>query len=162
MGSNGIKHVRVDERLIHGQVATMWTNTIKVTRIMIVDDAVVKNDMEKIALKTAVPAGVKLSILTVKGAANNINNDKYVGQQVFLIVKSPHALRGLVDAGVELPQINVGNMSTKAGSRQVKKSVSVTDENLEDFDYLAEKGIKITAQMVPSEDAVDFASLLKK
>lgn len=42
MGSNGIKHVRVDERLIHGQVATMWTNTIKATRIMIVDDAVVK------------------------------------------------------------------------------------------------------------------------
>lgn len=103
MGSNGIKHVRVDERLIHGQVATMWTNTIKATRIMIVDDAVVKNEMEKVALKTAVPAGVKLSILTVKGAANNINNDKYAGQQVFLIVKSPHALRGLVDAGVELP-----------------------------------------------------------
>ncbi|MCP6826224.1 PTS sugar transporter subunit IIB, partial [Listeria monocytogenes] len=76
MGSNGIKHVRVDERLIHGQVATMWTNTIKATRIMIVDDAVVKNEMEKVALKTAVPAGVKLSILTVKGAANNINNDK--------------------------------------------------------------------------------------
>lgn len=66
MGSNGIKHVRVDERLIHGQVATMWTNTIKATRIMIVDDAVVKNEMEKVALKTAVPAGVKLSILTVK------------------------------------------------------------------------------------------------
>ncbi|HBB5299468.1 TPA: PTS sugar transporter subunit IIB, partial [Listeria monocytogenes] len=59
-------------------------------------------------------------------------------------------------------QINVGNMSTKAGSRQIKKSVSVTDENLEDFDYLAQKGIKITAQMVPSEDAVEFANLLKK
>ncbi|MBF2595403.1 PTS sugar transporter subunit IIB, partial [Listeria welshimeri] len=40
MGSNGIKHVRIDERLIHGQVATMWTNTIKTNRIMIVDDAV--------------------------------------------------------------------------------------------------------------------------
>ncbi|EFR89252.1 PTS system mannose/fructose/sorbose family IIB subunit, partial [Listeria marthii FSL S4-120] len=90
--------------------------------------------------------------MTVKGAANNINSDKYAGQQVFLIVKSPQALRGLVDAGVELPQINVGNMSTKAGSRQIKKSVSVTDENLEDFDYLSKKGIKITAQMVPSED----------
>ncbi|MBC2230316.1 PTS sugar transporter subunit IIB, partial [Listeria seeligeri] len=57
MGSNGIKHVRIDERLIHGQVATMWTNTIKTNRIMIVDDAVVKSDMEKVALKTAVPSG---------------------------------------------------------------------------------------------------------
>lgn len=48
MGSNGIKHVRVDERLIHGQVATMWTNTIKATRIMIVDDAVVKMKWKKL------------------------------------------------------------------------------------------------------------------
>lgn len=50
----------------------------------------------------------------------------------------------------------------KQGADKSKKSVSVTDENLEDFDYLSQKGVKITAQMVPSEDAVEFASLLKK
>lgn len=50
----------------------------------------------------------------------------------------------------------------KQGADKYKKSVSVTDENLEDFDYLSQKGVKITAQMVPSEDAVEFASLIKK
>ncbi|MFB6469214.1 PTS system mannose/fructose/N-acetylgalactosamine-transporter subunit IIB [Cytobacillus sp. Hz8] len=160
MAKSGIVHVRVDERMIHGQVATMWTNSIKATRIMIVDDAVVKNDMEKMALKTAVPSGVKLSILTAAGAIRNILAEKYTDQRVFLIVKSPAALRALVEGGVELPQINVGNMSTKSGSKKVKKSVSVTDKDIEDFKFLAEKGIKITAQMVPSEDSMDFMKLI--
>ncbi len=162
MSSNGIIHVRIDERLIHGQVATMWTNTIKATRIMIVDDSVVKSDIEKTALKTAVPSGVKLSILTTQGAIKNILADKYAGQKVFLIAKSPRVLRDLVDGGVTLPQINVGNMSTKKDSKQIKKSVSVTEKDLEDFDYFVKKGIKLTAQMVPSEEAVPFQNLLKK
>lgn len=162
MSSNGIIHVRIDERLIHGQVATMWTNTIKATRIMIVDDDVVKSDIEKTALKTAVPSGVKLSILTTQGAIKNILAEKYVGQKVFLIVKNPRVLKELVDGGVTLPQINVGNMSTKKDSKQIKKSVSVTEEDLENFDYFVKKGIKLTAQMVPSEEAVPFQNLLKK
>ncbi|EIA19963.1 PTS system mannose/fructose/N-acetylgalactosamine-transporter subunit IIB [Listeria fleischmannii] len=162
MSSNGIIHVRIDERLIHGQVATMWTNTIKATRIMIVDDGVVKSEIEKTALKTAVPSGVKLSILTTQGAIKNILAEKYVGQKVFLIVKNPRVLKELVDGGVTLPQINVGNMSTKKDSKQIKKSVSVTKEDLENFDYFVKKGIKLTAQMVPSEEAVPFQNLLKK
>lgn len=162
MSSNGIIHVRIDERLIHEQVATMWTNTIKATRIMIVDDGVVKSDIEKTALKTAVPSGVKLSILTTQGAIKNILAEKYVGQKVFLIVKNPRVLKELVDGGVTLPQINVGNMSTKKDSKQIKKSVSVTEEDLENFDYFVKKGIKLTAQMVPSEEAVPFQNLLKK
>ncbi|EMG27204.1 Fructose-specific phosphotransferase enzyme IIB component [Listeria fleischmannii 1991] len=162
MSSNGIIHVRIDERLIHGQVATMWTNTIKATRIMIVDDGVVKSEIEKTALKTAVPSGVKLSILTSQGAIKNILADKYIGQKVFLIVKNPRVLKELVDGGVTLPQINVGNMSTKKDSKQIKKSVSVTEEDLENFDYFVKKGIKLTAQMVPSEEEVPFQNLLKK
>ena len=59
-----IVNVRIDERLIHGQVATMWTNHLKVNRIMVVDNVVVKNEMEKDVLKMAKPNSVKLSILT--------------------------------------------------------------------------------------------------
>ncbi len=62
-------NVRIDERLIHGQVATMWTNALRLTRIMVVGDDIVKNDIQKTALKTACPHGVHLSILTAKGAA---------------------------------------------------------------------------------------------
>ncbi len=50
-----IVNVRIDERLIHGQVATMWTNHLKVNRIMVVDNVVVKNEMEKMFLRWLSP-----------------------------------------------------------------------------------------------------------
>lgn len=155
-------NVRIDERLIHGQVATMWTNALHLTRLMVIGDDIVKNDIQKTALKTACPHGVHLSILTAKGAARRINSGKYQGQTVLILVKNPGVLKELVDNGVKLPEINVGNMSTKANSRQVAKSVAVTEEDIENFKYLDQKGCHLYHQMVPAEDKEDFMKLLSK
>ena len=139
-------NVRIDERLIHGQVG----------------DDIVKNDIQKTALKTACPHGVHLSILTAKGAARRINEGKYKGQTVLVLVKNPGVLRQMIDNGVNLPEINVGNMSTKADSRQVAKSVAVTAEDVDNFNYLNEHGCHLYHQMVPAEDKEEFMELLKK
>lgn len=155
-------NIRIDERLIHGQVATMWTNALHLTRLMVIGDDIVKNDIQKTALKTACPHGVHLSILTAKGAARRINSGKYQGQTVLILVKNPGVLKELVDNGVKLPEINVGNMSTKANSRQVAKSVAVTEEDIENFKYLDQKGCHLYHQMVPAEDKEDFMKLLSK
>ena len=157
-----IVNVRIDERLIHGQVATMWTNHLKANRIMVVDNEVVKNEMEKDVLKMAKPNSVKLSILTTKGASARIKDGQYDNQKVFLIVKNPETLVELVDSGVELAEVNVGNMSAKKGSKQVAKSIGVTPENIESLNYLNEKGVKLVAQMVPNEDKSSFMKLLKE
>ncbi|MDO1604937.1 PTS sugar transporter subunit IIB [Lactobacillus sp. YT155] len=160
--SLGIKNIRIDERLIHGQVATMWTNSLKATRIMVVDDEVVKNDIEKMALKTAVPSGIKLSILTAKGAAERIMNGNYEEQRVFLLTKSPKPLVDLVKNGVPIEKVNVGNMSSKENSKQVKKSVSVTPSDIDNFKILDEAGVELVAQMVPTEDPVNFMKLMEE
>ncbi|MQS75146.1 PTS sugar transporter subunit IIB [Lactobacillus halodurans] len=157
----GIKNIRIDERLIHGQVATMWTNSLKASRIMVVGDDVVHDSIQKMALKTAVPAGVKLSILKAQSAAEKILSGKYKGQRVFMLVKSPKWLRILVDNGLPIEKVNVGNMSSREGSKQVKKSVAVTQTDIDDFNYLNDHGIELIAQMVPSEDPVKFMKLLE-
>ena len=157
-----IINVRIDERLIHGQVATMWTNTLKADRIIVVDDKVVKSDMEKEVLKMAKPNSVKLSILSVNGAAKRIKDGKYDGDKVFLIVKNPRTLVDLVNSGVKIEKINIGNMSTKENSIKVLQSVSVTTEDVEAFQELNEKGIKLYAQMVPTVDPKDFMDSLER
>lgn len=153
--------VRIDERLIHGQVATMWTNALKLTRLMVIDDQIVKSPIQKTALKTACPNGIHLSILTAAGAAKRIKQGQYQGQTVLILVKRPAILKQLVDLGLKLPEINVGNMSTKEGSQQVAKSVAVTVSDIADFKYLADKGLTIYHQMIPSEAREDFMNLLK-
>lgn len=80
---------RIDGRLIHGQVANLWTTKLNISRIMVIDDEIVNNDLEKTALKLATPAGVKLSILTVEKAANNILEGRYNSQRLMIVAKRP-------------------------------------------------------------------------
>ena len=148
---------RIDGRLIHGQVANLWSAKLNVSRIMVVDNEVVNNDVEKSGLKLATPPGVKLSILPVEKAAANILAGKYDSQRLFIVARKPDRFLGLVEAGVPLEAVNVGNMSQTPETR----SINVVDKDVEDFHKLAEKGVKLTAQMVPNDPVSDFLSLLK-
>lgn len=157
----GIVHARVDERLIHGQVAAVWTNRIGASRIMVVNDLAVKDEIQISALKMAKPAGVKLSILSKRKAVEKILDGKYEGEKVFLITKNIQDMAYLIDSGVPLPAFNVGNISAKPGSKAVKKSVALTDDDISVLNGLKEKGIKITAQMIPTEPDESIFSFIK-
>jgi len=148
----GIIHARVDERLIHGQVATVWTNLIGANRIMVVNDLTVKDTMQISALKMAKPAGVKLSILSTKKAVEKITSGFYEEDLVFLITKNIQDMAYLIDHGVLLKEFNIGNISAQSpSSKQIKKSVAINKEDVTTINNLLNKGINITAQMVPSE-----------
>ena len=155
-----IVNVRIDDRLIHGQVATVWSQVTRATRIMVVDDAVVKDPVNKEALKMACPSQCKLSILTVEKAAANLCAGKYEGERVFIVAKNPKTIRGISEKGFHMEAVNVGNMGGKQNTRVLKKAVSVTEEDIENFKFLAEHGVKVTAQMVPADEAVDLMSLI--
>ena len=116
--------VRIDGRLIHGQVANLWATKLNISRIMVVDDEVAGNAIEKSGLKLATPAGVKLSVLPVEKAAQNIL------------------------AGNE--------------TRSITKSINVVDQDIDVFKELNAKGVHLIAQMVPSDKAEDFMSLITK
>lgn len=146
-----IVNIRIDERLIHGQVAAIWSKALSVSRMMVIDEDAVKNPTQKSVLKMACPTDCKLSILSVASAAVNLRERKYEGDRVFIVVRSPATLRSLYDAGYPFDSVNVGNMAKKAESTAVSKSVYVTPADVEDFHYLADKGVTFGIQRVPTE-----------
>lgn len=152
----GFVHIRVDDRLIHGQVATRWTTGLKVNRIMIIDDAVAVNETEKSILRMAAPAGVNTSILQFEKAVANIKNGNYAGQRVMLVVKSPVILVKMMEAGIDLLPVNIGNMSNRPETTQYKKSISMTEDEKAAVEKLLQSEIKVTAQMVPDEPDVSI------
>lgn len=79
---------RIDFRLIHGQVANLWSNARQVSRFMVVDDEVSQDATQKQVLRMACPATVKLSVLPVDKAAANITAGKYDAQRLFIVAKS--------------------------------------------------------------------------
>lgn len=157
-----IVNVRIDERLIHGQVAAFWTNTLNASRIMVIDDGAAKDEIQKVALKMACPSTVKLSVLPAEKAAARLNEGAYPGEKIFCVLKSPKTVKQMRDFGYTFPEVNVGNMSSKFGSTQIKRSVCVTAEDVEIFRELNTAGIKFTAQMVPSEEKIEFMPLIAK
>lgn len=158
-----ISAVRIDGRLIHGQVANLWRTTkLGVTRIMVIDDKVAASDIEKSGLKLARPAGIDLSVLSEKVDADHIKRGGYDSQKVFIVVKRPQVLLDLVNDGVKLETINVGNMSQTDETTQITNSINVVQDDVDAFKALHEKGIKITQQMVPGDQANDFMAILKK
>lgn len=146
-----IVHARVDERLIHGQVAMVWTNTVGASRIIVVNNTAVKDEMMIAGLKMAKPAGVKLSILSVKRAIEKFAENAYNGEKVFLITQNIQDMVSLIEAEVPFTSFNVGNVAKRDGSRPIKRSVNLTEQDISDIKRVVEAGITVTAQMLPNE-----------
>ncbi|MEA4876096.1 PTS system mannose/fructose/N-acetylgalactosamine-transporter subunit IIB [Anaerorhabdus sp.] len=158
-----IVNVRIDERLIHGQVAAVWTRYLNATRIMVIDDFAFEDKLTKMALKMAVPANVNLSVLSCTKASERLKeSDPYPNERIFIIVKGPETLAKLLDLGINFKEINVGNISKKDDSIQIKQSISVTKNEIIAFEKIAKTESNLVSQMVPDEEKIDFIQLLKK
>ncbi|OIL49517.1 PTS mannose transporter subunit IIAB, partial [Oenococcus oeni] len=112
--------------------------------------------------KLARPAGVNLSILNEDRAIDHIINGRYDSQRVFVLVRRPKVLLDMIDGGVQIKEVNVGNMSQADGTKPLTKSINILQSDVDAFNLLHKKGIKMTVQMVPSDPAVDLMQLLKK
>lgn len=157
-----IVHVRIDNRLIHGQVATMWTNQLKTTRIMVVDDAASKNDIKKTALKMATPSGVALSVLSVDKAAENIRNGKYDGQRVMMILGVVETLKRLLDRGVQIDTCNVGNLPAGEGRYYIAPTVAVSEGEARQLLEIDGSGVELTLQLIPSNPVNKLIPAMRK
>lgn len=160
MEMKGINNIRIDDRLIHGQVATMWSNKLGVTRLMVVNDDVASNDIQKQVLRMAVPAGIASSIITKEKAIDNIKNDKYIGQNVLLIVKSPVDLLPFIENNLDITSINIGNMSNRKETTVLRPNISVTLQERAAFEKLLSLGVEITTIMTPDDKKTYLKDLL--
>lgn len=155
-----IINIRVDERLIHGQVANMWTSRLNITRIMVVDDQIAESDIDKMTLKMAVPAGVKLSVLPFRTAAENIIAGKYDSQRVLLLIKSVQALMALHEHHLPMPEINIANLTQLHDGIHVTKSVSLSMQDIAWLQQLESSATKIISQRVPDDDKLNISDIL--
>lgn len=157
-----LANIRIDVRLIHGQVAAIWVNMLHINRIMVVDETAYQDATLKMALKLACPNGVKLSILTPEKAANNWNINKYDGDTVMIVVKDPATLLKLWDFGLHFDCVNVGNMASRPNTKQIKRTVYVSQKDIDAFNELAKRNVKFTAQMTPGESFENFIEAINK
>ncbi|MBD9893685.1 PTS sugar transporter subunit IIB [Enterococcus faecalis] len=160
-GKENIVNTRIDERLIHGQVAGIWSTSLSTQRIIVANDEAATDPLQKSSLRMAAPSSTRLSVLGVEAAAKNIQSGKYGKQRLFLLFKNPKDVLRFIEAQGPIKNVNVGNMSYKEGAREVTKSIQVLPEEEQIFETIASKGVTVTAQLVPNDPVVDFMKKLR-
>ena len=158
-----IKHLRIDNRLIHGQVAVTWMRRINADALAVVNDDVAKDRIQQMALPLAA-RDAKVLVLSHQGLLDYVAEHPEVS--LFVIAKFPTDALRILEAGLQVDEVNVGNAAPIAGTKYVmveKKSIAATKEDAEVYRKIAElRGGKLMTQTVSTYEPQDILELLRK
>ncbi len=142
---------RIDNRLVHGQVGVTWVKTIGANLLVVADDDVANDPLQQSLMEmTAQSSGVGIRFFTVEKTAAIIGK-AVPSQKIFLICRTPETVRRLLELGVHLKEVNVGNMHFAEGKRPITNKVYVDDKDMSDFAYIEGQGVELYAQDVPGD-----------
>lgn len=154
---------RIDSRLLHGQVATAWTKTTQPTRIIVVSDAVSKDELRKKLIQQAAPIGVKAHVVPMDKMIELAKDDEHFGgQRVLLLFENPEDVLRAVEGGVPLETVNVGSMAHSVGKVQPNKVLAFSQEDIDTFNKLKVAGLKFDVRKVPADSQGNMDEILRK
>ena len=146
MAKNNILLTRIDNRLIHGQVVCNWAGTVGANLIVVVDDDTANSDTEKSIMQLAASSlGFDSRFFTVQHTIDVIDKASD-SQKILLVCKTPQVLRKLIEGGVEIKNVNIGNLHFSEGKKKISDKVYVDDKDLEDLNFIKSKVDEIYIQ----------------
>lgn len=153
---------RIDDRLIHGQVATRWTKETNVKRIIVVSDEVAADKVRSTLLTQVAPPGVTAHVVDIAKMLRVYNNPKYAGERVMLLFTNPTDVERIVEGGVKITSVNIGGMAFRQGKTQVNNAISVDEKDIEAFNKLNARGIELEARKVSTDQKLKMMDLIGK
>ena len=159
MSNPNIVLVRIDNRLLHGQVAVTWSHHSGGNLILVANDNVSEDDVRQNLMDMAAPSAMATRYFSIQKTTNVIHKAS-PAQKIVLVVETPQDVLRLAKGGVPFTQVNVGNMHFGNGKNQVHKTVSVDQSDIETFRALNEMGIECTIQRVPTEEPIHIMDVI--
>lgn len=150
---------RIDERLVHGQVGVQWVGFAGANLVLVANDEVAEDEMQQHLMEMVLVDGIDSRFWSLQKVIENIHRaaDR---QKILLVCKTPSDFLTLVQGGVPITRINVGNMHYADGKKQIHKTVSIDEQDKQAFLQLKELGVECFIQGVPTEESIDLFSLL--
>ena len=154
-GHMQIPLLRIDSRLIHGQVATSWAKAVKCDAIFAISDEVANDPLRSKLLLQVAPAHLQSYVITVDKAIKVWHNPMYADRKVLWLVTKPGDIVRLIEGGVDIKQVNVGGMTHREGCKLISQAVAVDADDVAAFQRLNELGVKMTLQQLATSPAED-------
>lgn len=164
LGDGHIKYVlaRVDSRLLHGQVATSWTKSTGPDRIIVVSDAVSKDELRKGLIMKAAPPGVKAHVVPLKKIIEVEKDPRFGATKAMLLFENPQDALTVIKGGVSVKKLNIGSMAHSVGKVLVNKVISMDQRDVDTFKELKSLGIEFDVRKVPADAPDNIDALIKK
>lgn len=148
--------VRVDDRLIHGQILEGWVPTTHAQELLVANDAAACDDVLRMIMESATPDTISLVVESVDNIAEMLRNEVEPSVRRIIIMDNPLDALRLKRAGVPFDRLNVGNLRTNNGRVCLSRSVIVGDESLRILREIVEEGVQVYIQSVPFESPLTF------
>jgi mannose/fructose/N-acetylgalactosamine-specific phosphotransferase system component IIB len=150
--------VRVDNRLIHGQVVEAWLPQLKVSRVAVADDEAAQSPLIRAAMGLAVQSSIDVLIQPLKEVAYPLLSSD--AKRTLVLVRDVAGVMEATARGLALGQLNLGNVHFATGRKQVSPSVFLSRAELDELQALAKSGVDVEARGVPSDRPIPLAEML--
>lgn len=151
--------VRIDDRLIHGQVVAGWLRALGARRIVVVDDATARDEFLREVITLAAPSGVPVEVLDVAAGAVRCIELAAGPEPAIVLVRSPRTVLSLRQAGVPIEVVDLGGLGAGPGRRRLHKTISVSPEELAELRQLEQLGTRVEIRIVADDRPVSLRSL---
>ncbi|MGZ6265378.1 MAG: PTS system mannose/fructose/N-acetylgalactosamine-transporter subunit IIB [Candidatus Limnocylindrales bacterium] len=154
-----LRLVRIDDRLIHGQVVAGWLRALGADRIVIVDDATARDEFLREVLILAAPSGVPVEVLDLAGGAVRCIELAASPEPVIVLARSPRTVLTLRQAGVPIEVVDLGGLGAGPGRRRLHRTISVSADELADLHELEQLGTRVEIRIVADDRPIALKSL---
>ncbi len=153
---------RIDDRLLHAQVALGWVGALSPDVVIVADDKLSADGRQVPLLRMSLPAEVELLVAGVEESAGLLKEDVAGARKCILVLRTPADAVRLVEAGVKVAAVNVGGMHFAEGKARLLPYVFVDGNDAKALRWLASRNVELTAQDVPGNPSYDVVKLLEE
>jgi len=154
--------VRIDDRLVHGQIVQGWLKNIAVDKIAVASDLAAKDSLQQMLMAMAVPPGVSFEAKSVDGVIKSALNKEYDDCKTMILASSPSDVLKMIENGMDIKSVNVGGMHYVNGKRQLLCNISVDDADVESLYKIYSKGIEIEGRILPLDERTNIIPVIEK
>jgi PTS system mannose-specific IIB component len=152
----------MDNRLIHGQILVSWNAALNIDHLIVTNDKVANDPMQVTLLKAVTPIGAKVSVMTIEDCVKYCQSPEAEDENIFIITKFPEDGLELIEKGLFIDTLNLGNQAYVRGAKKLSNSVYLTKEGVQALKKMHEKGITITCRMLPNDAKNEFWPVIEK
>lgn len=152
--------LRVDDRLVHGQVVEGWIPYLKVDLIVVVSDVAAADPIQAALMKMALPTAIGLLVLKVAEAPAALASPQAVSRRILVLVPGPEEALGLLEKGVVVDRINVGGLHFTVGKVQLGRALFLGEKDRKALRDIAARGVRLEGRPLPSDPEEDLLPAL--